>query len=442
MNINRSTATFVAAALALMGAASESRAAAFALQEQGISGLGNAYAGAAAAAEDATTVWWNPAGMSRLGAGRHFSLGAAAIVPSTKFSDRGSAASPPTNTRLGTTGGDAGDAAMVPSAFFVMQINPNWHFGIGANVPFGLSTSYSHDWIGRFQGIESEVKTININPSVSYKFSDAASIGAGISYQRGEIDLLTAVNYSAAAFAAGGAGLLGLVGTNVEGQSKLSLDGDAWGFNVGGLWNVTQGTRLGLHYRSSLKYKMDGTVQFTGRPALLAAGLPDGNTRLSLKTPDSLSIALAHRLNDRWELLGDATWWNWSKIKQLPVTRDTGATLSTLTFNFDDAWKLSAGANYKLNNAWTLKLGVAYDQTPVPNAESRTVRLPDSDRYWLSLGAKWQVSRSGALDLGYTYIKSRNADINNDQRTTGGGLVNGSYKADVHIFGLQYQHSF
>lgn len=443
MTIKRSTATFVAAALALMGAASESRAAAFALYEQGVTGLGNAYAGAAAAAEDATTVWWNPAGMSRLGAGKHLAFGGVWIAPSTKFTNRSSTTATLSNAALNGTGGNAGDSALVPSAFFVMDINPRWHLGIGASVPFGLSTSYSPDWIGRFQGIESEVKTININPSISYKFSDAGSIGGGISYQRGEIKLLTAVNYSAAAFSAAGAGgLAGVGGAGVEGQSRLNLDGDAWGFNVGGLWNFTPSTRMGIHYRSSLKYKMDGTVTFSGRPALLAAALPDGNTRLSLKTPDSLAIALAHRVNDRWEVLGDATWWNWSKIKQLPVTRDSGAALSTLTFNFDDTWRLSAGANYKVSGPWTLKFGFAYDQTPVPNPESRTVRLPDSDRYWFSVGAKYQTSAAGALNFGYTYIKARNADINNNQAAAGAGIVNGSYKAEVHLIGLQYQHSF
>ncbi|MFL6564532.1 MAG: OmpP1/FadL family transporter, partial [Burkholderiales bacterium] len=123
----------------------------------------------------------------------------------------------------------------------------------------------------------------------------------------------------------------------------------------------------------------------------------------------------------------------------------SGATLSTLTFNFDDTWRLSVGANYKLSQPWTLKVGLAYDQTPVPNAESRTVRLPDSDRYWLSLGAKYQASRNGAIDFGYTYIQASDANINNVQNTpptAANGNIIGTYKASVHVFGLQYQHTF
>jgi long-chain fatty acid transport protein len=326
-----------------------------------------------------------------------------------------------------------------------MDVNPLMRFGIGISVPFGLKTEYDSNWIGRFQGISSEVKTLNINPSLSYKLSETASIGGGISYQHGKVDLLTGVNYSAAAFSAGGLGLVGLIGgPGVEGQNKTSVDGDAWGFNLGGLFNVTPATRVGIAYRSSLKYKLEGNTSFSSVPAPLAASptFAAGNVKLDLKTPDSLAFSVAHRLDDRWELLGDFTWWHWSKIKQLPLVRDTGATLSTLTFNFDDTWRASIGANYKLNGPWTLKLGAAYDKTPVPNAESRSVRLPDNDRYWLSAGAAYQVSRNGRLDFGYTLVSVKNADINNDQSATGGGIVNGSYKAHIHVLGVQYQHTF
>lgn len=423
----------VASALGLVG--TNAAAAGFALHEQGLSGLGNAYAGAAAVAEDASTVWWNPAGMSRLPAGKHFAFGGAYIVPSTKFSN--SASTPATGGAgrpLGSTSADAGDSALVPSGFFAMNLSPNWSVGVGVGVPFGLATSYPQDWVGRFQGIESEVKTLNINPAVAYKINDNVSLGAGISYQRGEIFLLTGTNF-----------VLG------EGQSRVDIEDDeAWGFNAGALFNVGPATRIGVHYRSPVKYSLKGNLTFSGIPALVVAGsagvLADGPVQLDLKTPESFNFSVAHRLNDRWELLADAQWTHWERIGRIPLVRtDTGVVSDTLIFDFEDTWRLSAGANYKLNNAWTLKMGAAYDQSPVPNAEARTVRLPDNDRIWLSFGAKYQVSRSGSLDLGYTYIKVQNADINNTPVTTPTGrrgTVNGSYKADVHIFGLQYQHTF
>src|SRR5690348_15326153 len=136
------TALAVASAVLAMGIGSQAHASAFALHEQGISGLGNAYAGAAAVADDATTVWWNPAGMARLPAGKHFAIGGAYIVPSTEFSNRASVAAPFSNPALNGNGGDAGDAALVPSFFFAMNVSPQVNFGLGVSVPFGLATKY------------------------------------------------------------------------------------------------------------------------------------------------------------------------------------------------------------------------------------------------------------------------------------------------------------
>jgi long-chain fatty acid transport protein len=307
-------------------------------------------------------------------------------------------------------------------------------------VPFGLKTEYDSNWIGRFQGIKSEVQTININPSVSYKISDHASLGFGVNWQQGKIDLLSAVNYSAAA---GGA-----LGVGVEGQNTTSLDGDAWGFNIGALFDVGSATRVGIHYRSSLDYNMKGTTSFSSVPAPLAASplLSNGDVKLDFETPASASVSVAHKVNDRLELLGDVTWTEWSKIQRLPLVRTSGAgsglTLDTLTFNFEDTWRASFGVNYKYSGPWTLKAGVAYDQSPVPNAQSRTVRLPDNDRYWLSLGATYRMSPVNRLDFGYTYVMIKDADIANNQAAVGRGNIVGTYQANVHVVGVQYQHSF
>jgi len=396
----------------------QAQAAGFALSEQGVSGLGNAYAGAAAVAQDASTVWWNPAGMSRLPRGKHLLLGAHVIVPNTEFSNRASAGPSPL-LPAGGNGGDAGDTAFVPNLFYAMDLNPSWSFGVGVNVPFGLSTKYDRSWIGRFQGIESEVQTININPSASFKISDRASVGFGISYQRGKVDLLTGQALSA----------------TTETTTTVDVDGDAWGFNVGALFDVGPATRVGVHYRSSLDYELEGSLTVAGLPA------GNANVKLDLETPANLSFSVAHRVNDRLELLADATWTQWSKIDRLLLVRTAnGTTADTLVFNFDDTWRVSAGANYKWSGPWTLRAGVAFDQSPVPNAQVRSVRLPDNDRYWLSLGATYQMSRSSRLDFGYTFVQVKDADINNTQ--AGKGTVNGTYEATVNILSVQYQHSF
>jgi long-chain fatty acid transport protein len=416
----------LAVASAFMVAASPSaHASAFALAEQGVSGLGNAYAGAAAAAEDASTVWWNPAGMSRLPRGKHVLIGGHLIIPKTEFANRGSV---PGNTGPNGEGGDAGDATLVPNLFFAMGLNPSWSFGVGVNVPFGLATKYDDNWVGRFQGIDSEVKTLNVNPSVSYKLSDRASIGFGLNYQRGEIDLLSAVS----------------IAPGAELRNSTSIDGDAWGFNIGALFDITPATRVGIHYRSALDYELDGTTSFRPVPPVPAVPpsplLANGPVSLDLETPATLSVSGAHRLNDRLELLADVTWTEWSRIDRLPLVRSNGTTLDTLVFNFDDTFRYSIGANYKWQGPWTLRAGLAFDESPVPNAETRSVRLPDNDRYWFSLGATYQMSRSGRFDVGYTFVNIKDADINNTQ--AGRGTVRGTYEATVNILSVSYQHSF
>ncbi|HYY60489.1 MAG TPA: outer membrane protein transport protein [Burkholderiales bacterium] len=415
----------VISALAMMAASRDSNASAFALYEQGVSGLGNSYAGAAAVSEDATTVWWNPAGMAWLPAGKHITGAAAFIDPSTKFSDRGSVAA--AGRPLGDNGGDAGSSAVLPSIFYAMDIGRNLNVGFAINAPFGLKTEYDSTWVGRFQGIKAEVKTVSFNPAVSYRLNDALSVAGGVSYMRGEIDLVSAVN---------------LFPAPAEAQNHTNVDGDGWGFNLGLQARLAPQTRLGVHYRSSVDFKLDGDTTFSA-PAPSAL---NSKVKLDVKTPDSLAFSGAHRLSDQLDLLADITWWHWSRINQLPLVRtdgpQSGQTLDTLVLDFKNTWRLSAGANYKLSGPLTLKVGVAYDQSPVRSAEARTVRLPDNDRYWLSAGVKYAVSRTGVLDFGYAFVKVKDADINNNQAALGRGIVNGTYEGKVHVFGIQYQQTF
>src|SRR5262245_23869614 len=240
----------VAVSAASCGFVSPAQAGGFALIEQNASGMGNAYAGQAASAQDASTIFFNPAGMTQL-PGRQAVVAGHLIRPSSEFNNTGSTtaftlAPPPAPAGaafpLGGNGGDAGDWAFVPNAYLSWQLAPAWFAGVGLNVPFGLKTEYDSSWVGRFHAIESEIKTINVNPSIAFKVTDAVSLGAGVSWQRVEATITRATNYSAAAAVAIGGGLvppaaLPAVGaiavTPTEGVVKLDADNDAWGWNVG-----------------------------------------------------------------------------------------------------------------------------------------------------------------------------------------------------------------
>jgi long-chain fatty acid transport protein len=455
--INR-TALSLAVAGIFAGSVSQAHASGFALIEQSASGLGNAFAGAAASAEDASTVYYNPAGMSFLKGPTQLSLGAAYINVSTKFTDGGSQ---PSGTALGGlgivngprplggTGGEAGGPAFVPNFYVAGDIAPDWKFGIGFSVPFGLKTQYEGDWLGRFQAVKSSLTTLNINPSLAWKVNDTISLGGGVSYQEIDAELQSNANYVAAAFSAAG-GVPGLPGSatfansipaaNAEGRVTVSGSDGAWGLNLGAMIQATSDTRIGIAYRSSIKYHVTGSANFDNAPAQL--GNLNTGVSLDIKMPDSASLALQQKLGSSWTVLADVTWTGWSKIKDLTIVRTNGTVLNSTPENFKDTYRYGLGVTYRHSDAWSFKMGAAVDQSPV-NDTDRTPRLPDQNRTWLSFGAKYGVSNDTSVDVGYAHLFIKDASINqNAGNTTANGLILGNYKESVDILGVQLAHRF
>src|ERR1700704_670422 len=289
----RKTALSLAVAGAFAGGVSQAHASAFALIEQSASGLGNSYAGAAAAAEDASTIFYNPAGMSLLPGGMQVSAGLALINLSAKFSDSGSS-TPGAGQPLGNNGGNAGGLAAVPNVYFAMDVAPNWKVGVGVSVPFGLKTEYDPAWVGRFQAIKSDISTLNINPSVSYKLNQTVSLGFGLNYQSIDAEFTNAVN----------------LGASEELADIKAKDTSGWGANLGAMFQVAPDTRLGVSYRASIKYHLTRTATFSSNFPFASA-----NVNTDIKMPDSASVAVQHRLNPAWTLLADVSRTGWAKIK-------------------------------------------------------------------------------------------------------------------------------
>ncbi len=416
----RKTALSLAVAGAFAGAVSQAHASAFALIEQSASGLGTSYAGAAAAAEDASTIFYNPAGMSLLPGGMQVSAGLALINLSAKFSDSGSSTAPPGIGSLGGNGGDAGGLSAVPNVYFAMDLAKDWKFGVGVSVPFGLKTEYDPTWVGRFQAIKSDIKTYNINPSVSYKLDDKTSFGFGLNYQKIDAELSRAV----------------VIGPGAETVATVKGDDTSWGFNAGAMFQPTPDTRLGVSYRSSIKYNVSGTVNVAAVPAL------NGNANVDIKVPDTFSIALNHRLDSKWTLLADATRTGWSKIKDLTIVTSNGQPPDVTQENFKNTWRVGVGAVHRYDDAWSIKMGLAFDQSPV-NDTDRTARLPDNNRLWLSVGGQYRLSKDGTLDFGLAHLVIKDAPINqNNPAADGGGQLIGTYKGSVDIFGAQFAYRF
>lgn len=423
----------VAVGAALGGLVSNVVAGGFAIGTQSGSGTGNAFAGGAAAADDASVAWYNPALMTLLpgtqaAAALHF------LKPSFKYSDSGSTgafASPPASS---SNGGDGGDWAFVPNAFFTMALNPKWSFGLALNVPFGLKTEYDTPWRGQLTAIKSEITSANINPSVAYKVSDTVSIGGGVNAQYLNAELTSATPVAAL------------------GNQKLKADDWGYGFNLGIMIQASPSTRVGAQYRSKIKYKLEGTQTFSGA----AASIANANVEADLDVPESASLSLFHVLSPKWELMGDITWTGWSSLQNLTATRTSaaafpfpggggvGSTAASLDFKWDDTWRYSVGANYKWSDQTKLRFGLAYDQTPT-NDQTRTPRLPDQDRTWVAFGVQYKPSKTGILDFGYAHEFIKDANVNTGAPPTvpcPTNCLNGTFKNQADIFSVQYSQSF
>jgi long-chain fatty acid transport protein len=411
--------------------ATPAHAAGFSLLEQSGSGVGSAYAGAAASADDASAMFFNPAGLALLESPQ-VAVAVHAINLETKFSDRGSMLPPAGLGQLppGATRDNAGDLIPLPNAYFAWPLNGQLTFGFAINAPFGLKTDYVDPWVGRFQGLRSELKTVNANPALSWKVSDTVALGVGLNYQHAEAELTNAV----------------MLGAGTEGRAGIDVDDDAWGWNVGAIFTLPSATRIGVSYRSRLDYTLTGDTTVT-----TAGGLPvaaaSGPTSVDITFPDSASLSIAHPLREGLEIRADASWMNWSEVGTVfAVNSQTGTPRDVLHFGFDDTMRYSLGLIYEHNERWTFRAGTAFDESPVKD-EVRTVRLPDTDRWWLTLGARWRASDNLTVDAGYVHIFVDDASIDLTREQTGGpptfsSHVVGEYDSSVDILSVQLTWAF
>lgn len=404
----------MAAGLVGAVAGSVAHASGFQLQEQSASGLGVAYSGMAAAAQDASTVFWNPAAMSELG-GSGFALAADYVIPSFKFT---SAPGGSTYEAFGN-GGDGGVPTVLPALYAYTTIDPQLALGIAVNAPFGLSTEWDSQWAGMFYGIRSKVQTLNINPALSWKVNQVLSLGAGVSYERLQATLTQGV-------------------TPLIPTAQARVDGSQWrwGWNLGALLDFGQGTTLGATYRSAIGYTISGNLGFNNP---LLAPLASG-VEAQMRLPPTFSIALAQKLTSKLRLLADYTATDWDTISALTIVATTGPAAGTAVgntpLNFRNSWRAGAGLEYQLNTQWLLRAGTAYDRSPVQD-EFREPRLPDNDRTWLAAGARFELFPGWAIDAGYAHLWLKDGQSELASPGPLPGALTGTYRASVNVLGLQ-----
>lgn len=410
--------------MAVAFASTQLFAAGFALNEQSVSGMGTGFAGRSSAADDASTVYGNPAGMSRLKR-QQVTVGGAAVIAKTDISGPGS-------NLGGETDGDMVPLVGVPMGYYVRPIDDHWSVGFGVYVPFGLVTDYGSDDAARYWGKKSHVEVITFQPTVSYAFNDKVSIGFGPTFNRIEGEL--------------GSNLINprSPGRN-DGEVKIKGDDTAVGYNVGLLVQATDRTRIGLTYHSMVDYKLEGKTRVNST----AIGPLSGSkfdASLKIKTPESVDLSVTHELDDQWTLYAGSTWTRWSRLEDITVQNDVPRPLLGSAFNtikedqnWHDTWAHAVGASYKVNKEWTLRTGFSVDQSPTNNHD-RSPRIPTGDRKIFSMGAGWSPTEDMTIDVAYSYLWEEDTKVNQVSATK--GRYQAKYENSAHGLGASLTYRF
>ncbi|WP_435104217.1 OmpP1/FadL family transporter [Arhodomonas sp. AD133] len=438
-------------ALALAGAMTTAHATGFQIREQSAKTLANSLANAAAGAEDASFMAYNPAAIGNID-GNQVAGGLAFIDADFDLSDgQASAQTPMGPVPYSGSSGESGESELVPSLAAKYQFRDDLDLGIALYAPYGLATEYDDDWIGRYHAIETELKTIDIQPTINYRLTDRVSLGAGLRFQYADATLTNALDLGAMGAQAGvpGAG----IGQN-DGMAEVT--GDDWGvgYTIGALFDITERTRFGVSYRSKVELELEGDAEFSASDPVAQAvlqgaqaqgRLTDTDGTAELTTPGNLNIGVYHQATDRLAVMANAEWTRWSEFDELVVEFGDNTPDSVTKENWDNSWALSVGANYALNNRWLLRGGVGIDETPVPDAQHRTPRVPDVDRTWLSVGATFSPSeRLGVTAaLMHIFFDEGETDLRaSDPGNASRGNLSGEYDGSANVIAVSADYRF
>lgn len=383
-------ATVSVAALLAAGAASASS---FAIRSgQSAEGLGMAYAGAASGGIGMGSMAWNPATITMF-PGRNSNwnftyLNANASYDPTSVTRLGSPNGPASPIQNGT-GNIGGEGGFIPASYSAWQLTDRLWIGMHTGAPYGLR-SKPDDQVHAAQiyGRSAKVTTINVSPTVGYQVNDWLSIGAALQVQYFSASLKQAAGIGPTA-------------------PPVIIEGDTidFGYRFGFTLTPFQGTSIGLAYRSEIRQTLEGTFRTP------LAVIP---VKANLNLPDSVVFGVSQVINDQWQVHAGVEWTNWSRFRNIPVVSKLGGIpVTSLNFQYDDAWFFTLGAEYKYSNALTLRAGVGYELSAV-NDRNRTIFISDNDRLWLSAGASYQLTDKIKLDLGYTFIDVKKAKVNYD----------------------------
>jgi len=430
-----------ALAIAVAIVSNSAWSAGFQLNEFSSSGLGRAYSGEGAIADDAGNASRNPA-LIMMFDRPTFSAGAIFVDPGVDITGRS-----PTGASLNSD--NIAPTAWVPNLHFVAPINEQFGWGASVTSNYGLATEFNNNYAAGAYGGTTDLETLNLNLSGAYRLDNHWSFGAGFDavYAKAKIERYAG---DLGRIVAGSGRLppaLARQVAGIPGDTQIAyLKGDEWGFgwNAGILYEIDKNNRYGLTYRSEVKIDFDGDYKSSLPSAynqiLGNFGLPmgtDGRTTggsLTLNLPEMWELSGYNRVAPQWAVHYSLTYTSWSQFQELKATNSGGDTLFYKDESFRDAYRIALGTTYYMDDNWTFRTGIAFDDSPVP-ADKRSISIPDQDRFWLSAGATYAFNKDASIDAGVSYMHGQKVTFQE-------GPYEFSSEGKAWLYGMNFNYAF
>ncbi|ACA88796.1 outer membrane protein transport protein [Shewanella woodyi] len=425
----------VAVIAAIMGTTTQVQAAGFQLAEYSATGLGRAYAGEAAMADNAAAQFRNPAMLTYL-QGTQMTTGAILVMPNIDVDGEVTYVDGKNPTSAKDIAGDA----VVPNFYVSHQLNEQWFLGVALGSNFGMATELDDSFRGNQFGNEASVTTVELNPNIAYRINDQFSIGAGVRFVMGEgsFGAKSSVDVPLSA------SLIIPKGTTLK---YMEGDDTSWGWQLGGAWQINANNRIGFNYRSEVEQNLEGEANGLGfsmlEGSMNASKIYAGAMELTL--PATAEIASFHQLTDKLAVHASVNWTDWSSFEKLEakIPELSNSAILVKEENWKDNYRFALGATYELSAKSSLRAGVAYDQAAVDDIH-RTATIPEVNRLWLSAGYGYQYSENLAFDFGATYIFADESPMHEADTDSlpFGGAFEGQVSGNIMLVGVQASYRF
>ncbi|EJY4341398.1 outer membrane protein transport protein [Vibrio cholerae] len=422
-----------AVAFGLASVSTFTQAAGFQLAEYSATGLGRAYAGEAAMADNASAQWRNPAMLTYL-EGTQVSAGAIYVNPNVDVEGTVN------HAQLGKTHASSNDFAhdaVIPNFYLSHQLNEQMALGFALGTNYGMETDLGTEFAASHFGNQASVISKEANLNIAYQILPQLSIGGGVRYVMGE------GHFGATAPAKNliRHPVTNNVMTLPKGTTLKYMEGEdnSWGWQVGSAWQINQDHRLGFAYKSEVVMDFEGHAE----------GVSYGSYKpgmMSVTLPATAELASFHQLNDQWAIHASINWTDWSSFKELTAVFPEKSDLIK-SENWEDNYRFAIGTTYQYDAKLALRAGVAYDTSAVDD-KNRTATIPETDRTWVSVGGSYVATPQLTLDAGFTYIFAKDATINeprdaSDQTAAAiGGAFTGNVSGNVWLIGVQANYRF